>query len=306
MTSSEVHYVQDEEAGGYFPFGYFVHFLEFLRAHDDVVEFITYDDLPWGDDYDSAKGFPQERKKWLGQLKDGQRDPRKIYVLIQHDVDSVPERTMDLVRQEHRLEIPTNLMIFTRRISRQHLRETGELLYTKYDLDYGYLRRLQDELGLVLGYHSNALDRALFDVEKALEIFEADVAALRRHFNVRYFSPHGGARGPNGECNNQLPVPEALVRSLRWIANRRTVRFDGDFSDGGINSPRRNPAKRDLRDFVAKWKPGKRYRVLAHPQYYHTPWQISPRMGGTPWYDELLAFYAAGGKGTSWDHVRIG
>ena len=306
MTSSEVHYVQDEPAGGYFPFEYFVDFLKCLRSNDDVVEIITYDDLPWGDDHDIANGYPEERARWLRQFRDGQRDPRKIYVLIQHDVDTAPERTMAIVREEHRLAIPTNLMIFTCRISRRHMRETGEILHTRYDLDYGYLRRLQDELGFVIGYHSNALDRALFDAAKGQEIFEADVAALREHFNVRYFSPHGGAKGPNGERNNQVPVPESLARSLRWVANKHTVRFDGHFSDGGINSPRRDPAKRDLRDFVASWQPGKRYRVLIHPQYYHTPWHISPRMKGTKWYDRLLGLYAAGQGTTSWNQVRIG
>ena len=208
MTSSGVHYVQDDRASGYFPFEYFVDFLEFLRANDDVVEIITYDDLPWGDDHDSVNGFPEERARWLRQLERGQRDPRKIYVLIQHDVDTAPERTMAIVREEHRLAIPTNLMVFARRMSRRHMRETGQILYTKYEIDCDYLRRLQDELGFVIGYHSNALDRASFDMAKGQKVFEADVAELRKHFSVRYFSPHGGATGPKGERNSELPVPE--------------------------------------------------------------------------------------------------
>ena len=32
--------------------------------------------------------------------------------------------------------------------------------------------------------------------------------------------------------------------------------FDGNYSDGGINSMKRDPAKRDLRDFVKTLKRG--------------------------------------------------
>lgn len=295
-----------ERASGYFPFEYFVHFLEFLRGNADLFEIITYDDLPWGDDFDDDNGFPLELKNWKNQLADGTRDKSKIYVLLQHDVDSAADRTMNVLREEHRLGIPSNVMIFNRRINRRHLQTTGKPVRTDYRLDYDYMRRIQDESGFVIAYHCNACDQAGFDMEKAVRIFEEDVEALRRHFRIRYFSPHGGARGPSGLVNKDVPVPEALKRSLRWVCNTKTVRFDGGYSDGGINSPKRNPEKRDLRDFVAGWKRGCRYRVLLHPQYYHTPCQPSPRLTGTRWYDELLKFYASGNPGTVWDEVRLG
>ena len=65
--------ISAERNAGYFPFEYFAHFLEFLRARDDIFEFITYNDLPWGDDFDSVNSFPQEHKNWKRQIKNGER-----------------------------------------------------------------------------------------------------------------------------------------------------------------------------------------------------------------------------------------
>jgi hypothetical protein len=294
-----------EDSHGYFPFEYFVDFLKFLRENNDIIKIITYDDLPWDGDYNYVSNYPQEYRNWRNQLKNGIRDDQKIYVLLQHDVDSAPERTMAILREEERLGIPSNVMIFNRRINRRHLQETGELIYTDYKLDYDYLRQLQEKSGFVIGYHSNAFEQVLFEKKRALEIFENDINALRKYFNVRYFSPHGGTRSPEGSSNNILPIPESLKYSIRWIHNRKNVCVDGEYSDGGINSPKRNPAKRDLRDFVRKWERGKRYRILIHPQYYHTPWKLSPRLTGTPWYDNLLNFYASKKNGTAWEGVHL-
>ena len=291
--------------GGYFPLEYFVDFLRFLRQHNDIFEIITYDDFPWMQDYDYSQNYIKEWKNWKHQLKTGARNKQKIYVLLQHDVDSSPERTLAILQEEERLGIPSNIMIFNRRINRRHLQKTGELLYTEYELNYDYLRHLQDHSKFVIGYHCNAYERAMFDQEKALKVFEEDISNLRQNFNIKYFSPHGGPRGPEGLTNNSLPIPDSLKNSLRWVANSQTARFDKVYSDGGINSLKRNPAERDLRDFVKTWQRGKRYRVLTHPQYYHSPWGKSPRMTGTPWYDDVLAFYASQQPGTVWDKVDL-
>jgi len=297
--------MSDEHSHGYFPLEYFIDFLKFLKNNDDIIEIITYDDLPWGDDYDYERNYPQEYKNWKDQLNKGERDKRKIYVLLQHDVDSAPERTMTVLREEERLGIPSNVMIFNQRINRRYLQRTGELMYTDYELDYKYLRKIQDESGFVIGYHSNAFDQALFNMGKAMNIFEDDVKELQKNFTIKFFSPHGGARSPEGLSNNILTIPDSLKSSLRWVHNRKKVRFDGEYSDGGINSPKRNPADRDLRDYVKKWQRGKRYRILIHPQYYNTPYKPSPRMRGTRWYDELLDFYSSRKPGSAWDGVKL-
>lgn len=295
----------EEEGHGCFPFEYYIDFLEFLRKNDEIIEIITYDDLPWGDDYDCDNAYPKEYKSWKKQVGKGIRDDKKIYVLLQHDVDTMPERTIAIIREEDRFGIPSNIMIFNRRINRQHLKKTDELLYTEYNIDYDYLRRLQNESRFVIGYHSNAYEKALFNKERALKIFEEDIKILRQYFNIRYFSPHGGVRDHNGLTNNSLSIPESLNTTLRWVHNAKTVRFDGNYSDGGLNNPKRDPTKRDLRDFVRTWKRGKRYRVLTHPQYYNTPCKRSPRLTGITWYDNLLDLYMKNRHITAWNDIYL-
>jgi hypothetical protein len=211
---------------------------------------------------------------------------------------------MAILNEEQRLGIPSNVMLFHRRINRRHFQRTGELLYTDYDLDMGALRRLQDK-DFVFCYHCNAFERALFNVDKAMEIFEEDVNAVRQHLEIRYFSPHGGARNAEGKTSNALPIPKSLHKSIRWVANRMTVRFNDIYSDGGLNSLKRDPSKRDLRDFVCTWRPGNRYRVLTHPQYYHSPCKVSPRLSEAAWYNEVLEFYNYKHSGSAWDGVKL-
>jgi hypothetical protein len=287
-------------AGGYFPLEFAFDFLRFLREHDDVIEIITYEDLPWGDDVNYERSYPSEWKVWKKELRQGERDADKIYVLLQHDVDSVPERTIRLLREEEALRLPSNVMIFRERVNRRYLVRTGKLRLTGYDVDHDLLSRLESDHRFVIAYHSNTYERAGFDYAKATELIAEDVAALRERFRISFFSPHGGPPGPDGNSNNAVEPPASLKDSLRWVANRYTVRFDGMYSDGGINSPKRDPAGRDLRDFVRTWRRGGRYRVLLHPQYYHSPTQSSPRMQGTPWYDELLRNPVG-----SWNDVRL-
>jgi hypothetical protein len=289
---------------GYIPLKFFTDFLKFLYQKRHIIEVITYNDLDWWDDFDHEKSYPTEWENWNTQLKLGTRDLRKIYVLLQHDVDFSPERTMAILREEERLGIRSNVMLFRRRVNRRHFQKTGELLYTEYDFDMQELSRLQEK-GFVFGYHCNAFERALFNLDKAMEIFEEDVNALRQHLEIRYFSPHGGARSADGRTNNSLPVPESLRKSIRWVANRRSVRFTASFSDGGPNSQKRDPSKRDLRDFVRSWKSGNRYRVLTHPQYYHSPCGVSPRLAEAAWYNEVLEFYSMKRPGSVWDEVTL-
>ncbi len=285
---------------GYFPLAYYRDFLRLLKAHKHLIRVITYRDLCWNNDWDHAEHYPEEGAEWKRRLRHGTLDPKVIYVLLQHDVDSCPERAMQLLREEERLGLRSNVMIFNRRVNRAHLKATGEVVYTDYPLDRAYLRFLQDRHGFVIGYHCNALEQARFDLAESERVFEADVRALREDFDIEFFSPHGGAAGPGGANNHDLPIPDSLRQSLRWVANRYGPRFTGSYSDGGINSAQRNPARRDLRDFVRSWRPGGRYWVLTHPQYFAETCDRSPRLSGTPWYEEVLRSYAEGGGGGAW------
>jgi hypothetical protein len=209
---------------------------------------------------------------------------------------------MNLIRYEAVRGVPSNVMVFNRRVDRGHFISTGEMKYTQYDLDFDLLKQVQQK-GFVIGYHMNAYERSKYDVELACQIFLEDIEALSRHLHIEFFSAHGGSPGPRQINNRDLDITK-LDTSLTWVHNGKTPVFDLNYSDGGINSMKRDPAKRDLRDFVKLWSRGKRYRVLTHPQYYHDPPGRSPRLSGTPWYEEVLSLYAASPRNVAWQNVQ--
>lgn len=285
----------------YLPVQYYVDFLELLSKRGDAVEIITYKDLAWGDDYDFHRSYPEEWRNWEKQIASGERSRHKVYVLLQHDIDSRPDRTMRLLQEEERLGIRSNIMIFNKLINRAKLAGIGTLEFEEYSLDDTYLKRLQ-HTGFVVGYHCNAYEQALFNPARAERIFAEDVRELRSRFNIEFFSAHGGVRDSAGRSNFYIRVPKALLRSIRWIHNTHSPQFDGTYSDGGFTSGRKSPEALDLRGFVRAWLPGRRYRVLVHPQYYHHRPSRLPLLEAVPWYREVWSAYSGRSEG----HVATG
>ena len=292
-------------AGAYFPRRYVTDFFRFIEAHKADLEIITYADFPWGDDWDFAGGYQAEHKAWAAQLATGERDPNKAYIVLQYDVDSFPDRSMGLLREPTHVLCPANVMIFNKRVDRRRLKSTGNLAFTDYDLDDDLLRTLSGQ-GFVVGYHMNAHEQALFDVDRALDLFDRDVRELSERFPIRFFSAHGGVPGPDGHNNNGMPFHPDWQTKLRWVHNGHSPKFSGQFSDGGHNSPKLDPADRDLRNFVRTFKPGNRYRILLHPQYYSDAPLPSPRYSGTTWYDEIIRDSAAEPAISLWSDVKLG
>jgi hypothetical protein len=292
-------------AGAYFPRRYVTDFFRFIKDHEADLDVITYADLPWGDDWDYAGGYPEERKAWAAQLSNGERDPNKAYILLQYDVDSWPERSMDLLREPSQMWCPANVMIFNKRIDRRQLKSTGELALTDYNLDEEQLQSLCKK-GFVVGYHMNAYEQALFDIDRALELFDRDVRELSERFPVKFFSAHGGVPDPGRRNNCHMPFHGDWQTKLRWVHNGHSPHFNSQFSDGGHHSPTRDPANRDLRDFVRKFTPGNRYRILLHPQYYSDTPLPSKRYCGTAWYDEMMRASVAAPTESLWKDVKLG
>jgi hypothetical protein len=212
---------------------------------------------------------------------------------------------MAVLKEEDQRGLRSCVMVFNRRHDRALLRRERELAYTEYAIDWPELQRLERERGFVVGYHCNAVEQALWDADRAQARFEADVAALRRRFDVRFFSPHGGVTGPNGVNNFHVRVPQALMRDIRWVANSHSVTFDGYYSDGAASDPKRDLTARDLRDFVRSWQPGRRYRVLTHPQYYGGPGGQPKHLFRAKWYREILALEDPTGR-AHWADVEVG
>lgn len=303
----------NESKGGYFPLEYHLGFLDYLSKRNDI-EVITYDDLAWGEASTTGNWcanwlarwkvgasliprasewheYKREYANWKHKLRIGKRDPRKIYVLIQHDVDSHPERTFPLLREEANRGIPSNVMIFAQRHSRKTLREHGLIEFTEYPLDFDLLARLENEQGFVIGYHCNAYEQSLYDLAGAQHRMMRDIEFLQERFRIRYWSAHGGVPAPGGENNNQIIPPSEVTKKLRWVHNGASPYFNATYSDGGLNNRKRDPNGRDLRDFVKSWKPGGRYRVLTHPQYYSSPPEYNTWLASAAWYREMLDRY---------------
>lgn len=287
----------------YIPFGYLEGFLRFIANSHDVIEVLTYRDLDWGGDWDYEAGYPGERRAWMESLRSGRRDPRKIYVFLQHDVDSAPDRTMEALRVEEELGLRSNVMIFSRRIDRRHYRETGELLYTPYIEDRSTLKALEAK-GFVVAYHCNAYERSRFSKAEAEQIMTHDVADLSRDFAIDFMSAHGGPPDSAGKSNNSLELPPALSRRIRWVHNGHSIHVDGGFSDGGLNSGRRQADSFDLRRFVQAMRPGGRYRILVHPQYYSDDVDPNPNLRSA-WYEEALQAHAARPRRNVWNNTKL-
>jgi hypothetical protein len=294
----------EAKKSGYFPFEYYESFLKYIFHNKDHIEVITYNDIEWCDDYDHENAYKDEWENWNKKLARGEISKEKIYLLIQHDVDKSPALTTQAIEYEKKYGLKSNIMLFNKRVNRKHLQQTGEVVF-----DEGYISEIEawkkyEKDGFVFCYHANSYEQANFDREKARNIFENDIKILKKIFNINFFSPHGGARCPAGLSNASLQIPESLQNDIRWVANGATVKFNGVFSDGGPNLKTIDPNKRDLKDFVASWKPGKRYRIITHPQYYVTPCSISPRLLEAKWYGEMLASYA-NQSNDYWDNVGL-
>lgn len=262
-----------------FPLAYYEGFLDLL-ASDDRIRTITFADLPWVRLDRHTAGYPREWARWQRRVA----DPSRIHVLLQHDVDATPERTMKLVELEAERGLRSSVMIHNRLHDRKRLARDGVVEFAPYDLDVPRLQELERD-GFVIGYHSCAVEQSLWDLGRARRLFVEDVRELRKSFDIRFFNPHGGIPGPDDVNNRSISPPFTLRRRVRWVSNRFGCRWDGGYSDGGIYG--RPLDGRDLRAFVRTWRPGKRYRVLTHPQYYGAT-EPFDQFADVAWYADLF------------------
>lgn len=292
------------KSGSYFPRRYLTDMFRFIEANNDKLSVNTYEDLEFPTLEDARLNYPSEYSHWTKKVKADPAKARKAHIFLQYDIDSRPERLHGLLKEETHTAVPANIMIFNRRIDRRHLKNTGVVRTTQYDLDEALLKSSQKR-GFVIGYHTNAYELAGFDVERALKVFDEDMTALNTRFGVRFFSAHGGVPDQDGRNNNGLPYHPAWRKKAIWVHNGISLRFAGSFSDGGHNSPARDPEGRDLRRLFEKMEPGRRYRILLHPQYYDIDFNISERFTGTAWYDDILAQHQRNPSDSLWKNVTL-
>lgn len=282
-----------------FPAAYLDSFLEHVARPDSNVVVMTYADLDFAGDVNYEDNYPVERALWQAKVASGEIDPTKVYLFLQHDVDSRPELTMRMLRVQERLGIRSTLMIFNKSINRSVLEQEKRIEFVDYDLEMDLLADLTSR-GWGVGYHSNALERAGLDFDRAGDFFRQDVTELRQHFDIRFFCPHGGSRTPDGRSNVDYGMPEDMRDEVRWTLNRNTIKFDGVFSDGRWATRVEQQDKIDIRNFVAKWRPGRRYRMLIHPQYYGDPFEAPEAWTDVEWYAEVCRRGLAGEGFADW------
>lgn len=269
-----------------FPLEFYEQFLREIKRLN--IQVITFRDLFEGsDDWDYRSNFPRERAQWKKT-----RDPRLIYLVIQHDVDGRPHFTQRMVAMEALHGIRSNIFIFRDRGSK-----TGEI--KKYKIDHEFFQEAQQR-GFVVGYHQNALHLAKFNMNGAVERFRFDVQYLRTLYDIQFFVPHGGVgREIDGVMCHNLDVPmppelEGPTGRLRWVYNGYGPEFHQRWSDGGlvkIREPRRVAALDIIRAFLHQLKPGTRSFALIHPQRwgYNVNPTSNPLLAQQPWYQELCA-----------------
>lgn len=279
-----------------FPLQWYRRFLEEIRKRK--IEILTYDDLLADcKDRDYKNGYSREFRSWyLRTLADRfmrriKRKEDRAFLLIQHDVDSLPLYTKRMVAMEAEYGIRSNIFIFCEKYYRVPNRRA-------YELDFEFFQQAE-RAGFVVGYHQNALQLAGFDIESAKKRFYEDVMNLRKHFAIKYFCPHGGVgRSVNGKTlyNNDVPVPKELEDSIQWVYNKYGMYYSGRWSDGGIRSISDINRLRGLdiiEEFVKKMKPGKRYFALIHPQRwgYNIDMSFNPLLAQQPWYQQVCKDY---------------
>lgn len=288
----------NHEGAGYLPFELFEDFFKVISKATSSVQTMHYGQLDWEDSFSAEEMYSIEWANWRhAQAK----EPGKVLSLfLQFDIDSEPERGNRLLHLLGSLPLRASVMVFNKRINRQQLRERGTVTFTDYETDTALLNSLQASGQISVGYHTNAMEQALWNPLKALGVFERDIETLRSIYQkIDIFSPHGGIPGPQGENNHDIPVTSNMQEKLkvRWVHNRRAPTFNAAFSDGGFANPNREAGRLNFPGFVGARVKGERARVLIHPQYFTLPngdvnlSNVPLHVLSEPWYQHIIGFY---------------
>lgn len=216
----------------------------------------------------------------LGALM-GWRAPRAPVVILHHDADRQPHKTVDMMRLEERLGVVSSNYFFVERCARWSGDDEA------YDVDFAALRELEAS-GFEIGYHLNAMERGDYDAACASAIAAQDIALLQQLMKLRTFVAHGGVPGPGGVNNEHTPYTGKLA-SLVWAYSGKGFVNDVRWSDGAAEGEA-GLRLRDPRVVASLLRGRMRGHFLMHPQYYgHTlrpDWQSLP-ISRLPWWRAL-------------------
>ncbi len=105
------------------------------------------------------------------------RNKPDTYILLRHDVDLLPERSLTIAQIEADLNI----------YSTYYFRTTRDVFKPLF------IRQIA-ELGHEIGYHYEVLDKAKGDIKKGIELFEEELRDFREIYGIKTICMHGNSR----------------------------------------------------------------------------------------------------------------
>lgn len=208
---------------------------------------------------------------WISQRFGKKNVPATV--ILQHDADVMPERTLDMIKLEHAKGIKSSCYIFS---------EHAENIV--YNLPIEELKKFEDH-GFEIGYHLNAFERANYNSKYAFDLVKKDLDYLSQFFNITSYVPHGGVYSKDGRNNYSLPHKERL-KPLTLAYNGNCILKEFTWSDGGI----KKSTPSDPRVFARELPNNSRAIMLMHPQYYGTTlrhdWETLP-ISKSKWWRKL-------------------
>lgn len=200
------------------------------------------------------------------------RDKAPPTILLQHDADRQPYKTIDLMNMEKELGMRSSNYFFY---------ESSYSDEKDYKLDIEVLQSLEQD-GFEIGYHQNAYELGCHDLNRAFKIVSRDVQWFRRYFRLSSFVPHA--------VQNRLAPHDGELKDLIWAYNGRGVLTDFSWSDGGTE---KYATPSDPREFASFLPDGCRAGMLFHPQYYGFSlcrnWESLP-ISKMTWWKKLWGF----------------
>jgi hypothetical protein len=194
-------------------------------------------------------------------------------VILQHDADVMPERTVDMMKREYAKGITSSCFIFAKHAEN-----------IEYNLPINELKMLE-QYGFEIGYHLNAFERADYNVNNAFDLVREDLNYLNKFFNITSYVPHGGIASKDGRNNYSLPHEKDL-KPLTLAYNGRCILKEFTWSDGGL----RKNTPSDPRVFSKNIPNNSRAMMLIHPQYYgdtlRYDWETLP-ISKEKWWRDL-------------------
>ena len=188
-------------------------------------------------------------------------------LILRHDVEWNAERALAIAAIERSLNVTSTF--YFRVDTKAH--------------DLRAMARLQDD-GFDIGYHYNCMDRARGNTSQAIELFEDDLASLRRSgIDIVTVAPHGNPRlkhvGYRGNAALVRRDPDLLSRMGLLDLGLLSQDFDRQpnllhVTDAGI---RWNDGEitRAFLARVAQETTAPRIFMLVHPDYWSDLWPRS-------------------------------